>query len=256
MIVVPGGVTVQLTATINSIGGLRTDVTTSSFWSSSNEAVATVNQAGLVTVLGSGPATPSDDRMGWWTRGGDPGPPTGDYIDSRIPPASIYTLTGTVDNVDATFNDWRYWFFVPDYKLSNDVINQTSNLKIDFMPVPAAPQGMVTPDNWSYYGPSEKLWCGQSGGGTYPWFRRETHPDTGQMGFFVGIDKPEGTYEFAWEYSYNLGRAILPGELFTYGPFVARILFGSGGEGWSTYGEYTFETPFYFVGVYGIPMQG
>ena len=48
---VPSGVTIQLTSTINNIDGSpRIDVTTSSFWDTSNVGAASVSQQGLITT--------------------------------------------------------------------------------------------------------------------------------------------------------------------------------------------------------------
>jgi len=250
MIVVPGGVTVQLTATINNIGGARTDVTTSSLWLSSDEAVATVDQSGLVTVLGTSQA--GDDRIGMWDWAGINKDPASGFENNTITPASFYTLSGTIDEVYFGHEEWRYWFFVPDWKLNNDVRYNASDVRTEFLPVPATTQplsGSSPSYVQPFYSAAEKLITQIEY--QFPWFIAGTHPETMQSGYFVSIahlDVSQYLEEFRWQYSDVQTRALVPGDLKAYGPFAVRINFGRSGEGWTTYQQYTFDTPVYIVG--------
>lgn len=133
-LILPTGASVQLTATISSLNGAPTiDVTTSSFWASSDETVATVTQEGLVTAAGSGTFVQLE-FVGSWVPG------DGFAIrEDTFPYATEYYLSYSVDQ-----SNTPYWFEVPALPNFSSPITRLTMVKHPNMAPPAPNDPLAT----------------------------------------------------------------------------------------------------------------
>ena len=230
-LIVPGGVQVQLTATIYNIDGRpSSDVTETSEWASSNEVVATVNNTnhkGLVTTYGGGIPAVIDEYVGSWA--GDGGDPPGGVIVETFPRSNSYILSYSSVSIATP-----YWFQVPQYAYWNDTISAVYMVK-----QPEMSSSYVVSDNiWTNYDvcPTEDVPADIA----FDWSSPNSGINTGS-----GIPYPDGWRSVA---IYDFRAIINPAKRFTQhtigtliGPFSVKFVVGGR--------EYMMSSSFYLEDV-------